>query len=130
MWDYKHPLPCLNEGRYLHGSCAIGSKLYVVGGENTAGQLIDSIEFIQLLTGNKNEIYSFVSKYWSIVRIDGLGPRRNPLVSPLLENKLLIYGGNCGSNLCDGVVFDTSRRSVVANDILQEQFRVQSYSAG
>ena len=59
---------------------------------------------------------SWVSKAgWKLIDLKDFTPRALPLVAPLKNNRLLVYGGLDKDHnvLYDGVIIDTTRKTVI-----------------
>ena len=87
----------MNEGRFCHSSCTLGSKIYVYGGQNAEQNYLDTVEYLDME----------YCKIWTSVKLDQLLARKNSHLCPLKDGEILIFGGHYEENkLQDISAFD------------------------
>ena len=102
--SWSKALPSLNLGRFNHSSCALGSKVFVVGGETVDAdgalceQVIhDSVEVLDI---------EAEGSAWQVIRSHKLAPRVQPAVSAISADEVVIMGGSMRSDI---IIFQASR---------------------
>lgn len=98
--DSWHEEPSLNYARRNHGSCVMGTNLFVFAGWNRDFQ--DSIECLNLI----------FKQTWDIFKVKQLTKRQCPSVCKIGKDECVIMGGdNCGSQLSDVIIFHGKTRT-------------------
>ena len=72
---------------------------------------------------------SWLSKTWRTIDLKDFTPRKHPLVAPLKNNRLLVYGGKAGGVLYDGIVIDLKTKTVT-HRFKQPEMPLYSVSSG
>ena len=101
-------MPPLNTPRMRHSSCVVGDSIFVVAGQTSGYKRLSSIEMLSMrLKGDLS--FAFLRKSWSQTNLNLLTPRRNPFVSAIGHNSLLIYGGYESEIVPGGVIVDLDK---------------------
>ncbi|XP_050443162.1 kelch-like protein 10 [Adelges cooleyi] len=88
MWIPTTPL---HRSRLYFSVCTKGKYIYVVGGEDTLGETLDSIEY-----------YDTYSKEWTVIE-EPLPTARSFCSSVIHNSRLYVFGGNDGEDLLSSV---------------------------
>lgn len=98
--DHWDKMVCLNKNRSRHGTCSLGPRIFVFGGESRPGEYEASIETYDVEDKSQPS--------WDLI-LEPLMERRNPAVSPINGTEIVILGGD-GPNgyLSDVLILDIS----------------------
>lgn len=112
--------PSFKIARNAHSSCVVGSKLYIFGGEDAEGTLINTIESYDVEGPVKNED----ELAWERINVDAVTPRIYSIVSPLSLSDVVIMGGDYKANGGWHLYADV----VVYNDIARTAERINVHA--
>ena len=82
--------PSFNIARNAHSSCVVGSKVYIFGGEDVDGSLINTIESYDVEGPAKEE----GEAAWDRINLEAVTPRIYSIVCPLTQSDAVIMGGD------------------------------------
>ena len=110
-WDTVK-LPQLNTPRHSHSAVAVNNLVYAVCGARN-GRYLNSIEVLGVRVNSSGGV-SWLSKTWRTIDLKDFTRRSLPLVAPLKNNCLLVYGGQDKDYnlLYDGVIIDLKTKTV------------------
>ena len=115
-WDAKK-LPSLSTPRRDLSAVAVNNQVYAVCGVDKDRNRLNSIEVLGVRINSSGWV-NWVSQKWSTLDVKDFTPREKPLVAPLSNRCLLVYGGRSDQGLLhDGVVIDLARKSVTSHFI-------------
>ena len=83
--DIWKEAPSLNIARNAHSSCVFNSKLFIFGGEDREGSLINTIESYEVEASEQK---------WNRIDLAALTPRIYSIFSPLSDSEAVIIGGD------------------------------------
>ena len=105
--QWESGTPNLNIERSLAAACTSGDRIFVIGGVDGDNHYLNSVEVL-----NVEKMVSDEAD-WELVKFptEVFTPRRNPLVTALNENEIVIMGGTDGENcLQDVLVYDIDKK--------------------
>ena len=109
---------------------AVNNQVYAVCGLDKDNKPLNSIEVLGVRVNSSGGV-SWVSQACKTFDLEDFTPRTLPLVAPLQNNRLLVYGGKDqdGNVLYDGLIIDLKTKAVT-HRFKQPQMPLYSVCSG
>ena len=93
----------------------MNNKVYAFFGEDSNARMLNSIEVLGVRVNEHGSIYWVSKAGWKTLRLGHLTSRNEPLIAPLKEGRIVVYGGRDSDQftLYDGIIIDAKNNTVL-----------------